>query len=114
MIYLATILISVGLIIRIVSIVTLGEMWSLCIKKPSGYVETGIYKYIRHPSYVGSFFVFLGLAIISLSLCVMYLTFVFFLSRAVEEESLMDNIPGYSEYKKRTGMFIPRLRRKRT
>lgn len=55
---------------------------------------------------------FLGLTIIDIRLAFIYLVFVFYLSRVIEEEHILMRNKLYKEYMCKTGMFIPKLWRK--
>ena len=61
--YLGLFLIIFGLIIRWFAILKLKEFFTVTvsIQKYHRVVDTGIYKYIRHPAYLGSLLSFLGL-----------------------------------------------------
>ena len=104
------IIILLGLLIRVVTIRQMGD-FRLNIVKPASIKINGVYKYVRHPSYVGSFLLFLGLSLISLHAALLYLVFVFYFARAIQEESLLMDDEKYREYAKNTGMFIPKIRR---
>jgi protein-S-isoprenylcysteine O-methyltransferase Ste14 len=106
------VLILLGILIRLVAIRHMGN-FMFQIDHPNKIVTDGIYTYIRHPSYVGSFLVFIGLSIISLHAAFLYLVFAFYLSRVAQEESLLMNYTEYVDYVKRSGMFIPKLWRKK-
>ncbi len=79
----------------------------------SGTVTSWIYSVIRHPQY-------LLLAIAGLGLSVLWprfltvvlwllMTFVYYLLARDEERRMLNSDPGtYQEYRKRTGMFLPR------
>jgi protein-S-isoprenylcysteine O-methyltransferase Ste14 len=86
---LALILIALGFILRIIAMKTLGENWSLEIKKPNFVCKTGIYKYLNHPAYLGSMMVIAGLGIIHPVLGLMALSWAFFKSRIIEEDKLI-------------------------
>lgn len=102
MIYAGIVLVIIGLIIRQYAI--------MCLKKHRQIAMTGAYKYIRHPCYVGSIFVIAGLSLIYIPLAVTYLAFALFLALAWNEEQLLINNPDYREYRKSTGMFLPRIK----
>jgi protein-S-isoprenylcysteine O-methyltransferase Ste14 len=55
---LGSLLFTLGLSLRIVAIKTLGEFWSYHIEiKPNHrIVRSGIYRYIRHPAYLGNIY----------------------------------------------------------
>lgn len=75
-------------------------------------VKTGIYKYIRHPQYIGFFLITLGMMLewATLPLIMLYaLLLVLYYRLAKREEKDMEKEFGneYSEYRKSTKMFIP-------
>jgi protein-S-isoprenylcysteine O-methyltransferase Ste14 len=83
-------------------------------KRPDHVVNTGAYKYIRHPMYLGSILMSLSLTILtaSISSCFIFIAiFVFYNYIASYEEKLLENKFGkaYKEYKSRTGRWLPRL-----
>jgi len=78
-------------------------------------VTTGVFRYIRHPLYLGSILVYLGLVIISLSLAafgVWCLIAAFYHFIATYEERLLIARFGdtYRTYQKQTGRWLPKLR----
>jgi protein-S-isoprenylcysteine O-methyltransferase Ste14 len=85
---------------------------------PPEVVATGPYRYARNPMLTGVFiFLFgLGLAVDSLSLVAVF-TPLFILAnlwelKAIEEPELLRRFGAtYEDYRRRTPMFIPRLRR---
>jgi len=85
----------------------LGRDFKLTLETPSQIVTTGIYRYMRHPSYFGSLLIILGLSLIETTLGIMAISLAFFLARIVNEERIL-NSNKYHEYKKRTGMFFPK------
>ena len=110
----AIILIAVGVVVRIIAIRTLKGNFSLNIKTPDYLVDTGIYKYMRHPSYVGTMLALAGISLLCIELAFCYLMFMFFLQRVIDEEVvLLTKLKGYLEYWKNTYMFFPFPRRRR-
>jgi methanethiol S-methyltransferase len=91
------------------------EYWSR--KKGDGkIVETGIYRYIRHPQYTGLFMITLGMLLewMTIPLLIMWPVILFtYIRLAKKEEREMTAEFGreYIEYKSRTGMFLPKLRK---
>ncbi len=109
------ILVVVGLVIRILSILTLRQYFTYSVAKVEGHqlIETGLYKNIRHPGYLGQLMIFLGLSI-SLSnwlsiLLMMIPVAIGYLYRIKVEEKFMAEQLGevYSNYQKRTKRIIP-------
>lgn len=105
-----TILILIGLSIRVWSISSMNGKFSMRIKIPDKLCTKGAYKYVRHPSYVGSLLVLSGVSIINPVAGICYLAFAFFLARTVQEEMILSQFKEYQEYQKKTGMFIPKVR----
>jgi len=108
-------LIIAGVIIRLVAIRTLGRFFTvnLAIDTEHRLIDTGLYKYIRHPSYSGSLLSFLGLALhfnnwICLAVILVPMVSVFIYRINIEERLLLQQ-PGlhYNDYCKRTKRLIP-------
>ena len=79
-------------------------------------VATGIYKFIRHPQYVGLFIFFIGYsmlfnALFSVLFSPVILTWFGFVAY-IEERYDLELMFGeeYKKYKKRVGMFFPKIR----
>jgi protein-S-isoprenylcysteine O-methyltransferase Ste14 len=76
-------------------------------------VETGAYRWVRHPIYTGLILGALGLAIITpwagTFIAVGLLALVLDLKRRREEVWLVERYPGYAAYRTRTKALIPRL-----
>ena len=103
--------ITIGIVIRVIAMLQLKRNFSLELTFPKELVISGVYKYIRHPCYVGSFFIIVGIALISELAAIIVIAFAFYGARAVNEEQILKQVPGYIEYIGRTGMFTPRFRR---
>jgi protein-S-isoprenylcysteine O-methyltransferase Ste14 len=106
-----------GLIIRITSILTLKQHFTYTVTKVENHelIETGLYRYIRHPGYLGQLIIFLGIAT-SLSnwlsvLLMIIPVFLGYLNRINVEEKFMIEQMGqkYADYQKRTKRLIPHL-----
>lgn len=84
-------------------------------KENAELIQTGIYKFIRHPIYTGILSFSFGFSLYSentLRLCIFFALVILFIFKATYEERLLQNkYPGYIAYKKTTGMFLPRLNR---
>ena len=102
-----SILIVIGLSIRIAAMVTLKKSFSIYLQPRDNIICHGIYSLIRHPSYTGTMMIVIGLAFIELKICVMYLAYMMFLARSTYEEQIMASNPKYVEYMKTTKRFIP-------
>ena len=77
-------------------------------------VETGVYKYLRHPIYTGIIFCVIGLFLRQPSIAVAFATaiviiFLFFKAR-FEEKLLLAVYPDYAAYRSRTWGLFPGLR----
>lgn len=59
-----SILTIIGLIIRVTAIVTLKQQFTYTVTKIDNHelIETGLYKSIRHPGYLGQLIIFLGIS----------------------------------------------------
>jgi protein-S-isoprenylcysteine O-methyltransferase Ste14 len=76
---------------------------------------TGIYNKIRHPQALGESFLWLSIALILNSPFLFLYSFVWFplfygFSKAEEKDLIIRYGESYIEYKKRTGMFFPKIK----
>ena len=110
-------LIAIGFIIRIHSILTLQQFFTYSIAKVENHkiVETGLYKFIRHPGYLGQLAIFIGISTATsnwLSILVMMIpvTLGYLYRINAEERFLVDQLgDDYSKYQERTKRIIPLL-----
>lgn len=113
--YFGILLIFVGLAIRWVAILTLKKSFTVdvSVSEKQTIIRSGIYKTIRHPSYLGSLLSFLGLAmafdnwltilVIFLPICAAFLYRI-----KVEENVLKQAFPNdYNDYIQSTKRLIP-------
>lgn len=105
-----------GIIISLASVIILNRNLSpFPTPKPGAeLIQSGIYKYIRHPIYSGTLFFTFGYSLYSEN-TLRFLTFlallILFRFKAAYEEKLLQNkYPNYESYKKTTGMFLPRMK----
>ncbi len=106
-----------GMIVRIVSILTLKQHFTYTVTKIEGHelIETGLYKYIRHPGYLGQLIIFTGVAVSMsnwLSMVGMFIpVFLGFIYRIKVEERFMTEQLGqkYLDFQKRTKRVIPKI-----
>ena len=85
-------------------------------RRPSSVVETGAFHYVRHPLYLASILTYLGLTVSTVSLfsiAVVVGIFIFYNYIASYEEKLLEATfrEAYSNYKKRTGKWVPRIKK---
>ena len=110
-------MIIVGLIIRIIAIRTLNQHFTYTVTKIENHelIESGLYKIIRHPGYLGQMMVFIGTSVALsnwLSVLSMIIPVVFgFIYRISVEEKFMIKQMGekYIDYQKRTKRLIPTI-----
>lgn len=113
--FIGIVLVILGIIVRVISIKTLGEYFSRDIEKWSNHriVEIGIYKRIRHPAYLGNIVQIIGFPLILNSYLCLILsaaTIMIFIWRLkVEEAFLKREFPEYKSYMKRTKRIIPHI-----
>jgi len=109
------VIILIGLSIRLLAIRTLAEQFTYTVKIISNHklITSGIYKYIRHPSYLGQSLIFLGSGIVfSNWLSILFLFFPNFLAAiyriSIEEKVLIEHFSDqYKEYINRTKLLMP-------
>lgn len=110
-------LFGIGLLLRYIAIRNLDVFFSTSLQIYQGHpiIESGPYKYIRHPSYCGILIAFLGigiamgdyLALASLMACAF---FGLSLRMAIEERFMLQQIgDSYANYQKRTRKLLPWL-----
>ncbi len=111
------VLIVIGLLIRWIAILSLKKYFTVdvSIQKNHQLKTDGIYRYIRHPAYLGSLLSFLGLGLAFsnwLSTIVIFVPIlaVFLLRVRVEEAVMMDFLgEEYQKYCKKTKRLIPKI-----
>lgn len=102
-----------GIIIALVSLLTLNKSLSPfpTPKESAELIQSGLYKYVRHPIYSGILFFTFGYSLYSentLRLIISVSLLILFRFKAAYEEKLLQNkYPNYGAYKKTTGMFFP-------
>ncbi len=112
---LALSLMLVGLAMRWVAILTLGRLFTVnvAIHADHSVVETGLYRFVRHPSYVGLLLAFVGLGVffanwLSILGLLVPITLAVLNRVAHEEQALLTSLgPPYAAYCARTKRFIP-------
>jgi len=113
---LGTILTAVGSGTFIWSVIARG-VYATSWEMPENHklITSGPYRYIRHPSYLGYFLMFLGLFAIWPNLFTVFplIAIPGYYKVTAKEEMLLSKRfrTEYDDYKKRTGRFTPKLRR---
>lgn len=83
-------------------------------KNKASLLESGLYKYIRHPIYSGIMVLFIGYSIYQNSLYKLMITFVlvilFYFKSKYEEQQLTLKFSDYKLYKSKTGKFFPKFK----
>lgn len=106
---------ALGLLLRWFSIFYLGRYFTVdvAVARDHRVIDTGPYRYIRHPSYTGVLLAFLGLGICvgnvaSLIVMMSAGTFVFLRRIEIEEQVLKTSLgEAYENYARRTRRLIP-------
>jgi protein-S-isoprenylcysteine O-methyltransferase Ste14 len=111
---LGVILAIFGLCLRYWAADTLGEFHTrtLMVKSNHSVVQTGPYKYIRHPGYTGILSLLIGSALATLNLAAVraipiIMIMVVLYRIYAEERMLKSELPDYAPYMKRTKRLIP-------
>jgi protein-S-isoprenylcysteine O-methyltransferase Ste14 len=84
---------------------------NITLKFRQGLITDGMFKYVRHPNYLGEMMLYFSLALlvrhwIPWVVLAYWWTTVFFVNMLVIESSL-SRYPEWEAYKARTGMFLP-------
>ena len=103
-----------GLAVALTGRLQLGKNWvdleDYRVLPEQKLVQNGIYRYIRHPIYLGDVLLVLGVELALNSWLVIGVVglLVFVIRQAlVEERLLLKSLPGYVDYHRQTKMFIP-------
>ncbi|WP_343691482.1 isoprenylcysteine carboxylmethyltransferase family protein [Chitinophaga sp.] len=108
-------LIVSGMLFRFYSIYTLGHYFTVdvTIREDHRIVQHGVYKYLRHPSYLGSLVSFIGNGIamnnyIAFVITVLPVSAAFLYRMYIEERVLINNFgEEYRIYRQKTYRLIP-------
>lgn len=113
--YVGLFLILTGMAIRFYAIWTLGRFFTVdvTIRDQHIIIKKGLYRTIRHPSYLGSLVSFVGFGLslnnwMSLGIIVISVSLAMLHRMKVEEEALIDQFGSdYLEYKRGTYRLLP-------
>jgi protein-S-isoprenylcysteine O-methyltransferase Ste14 len=111
------VLFVIGLMIRIHSILTLKQFFTYSIAKVENHriIETGLYKFLRHPGYLGQLIIFLGISTsisnwLSISAMLIPVTLGYLYRIKVEERFMLEKLgEDYLNYQERTKRLIPMI-----
>ncbi len=96
------VIMAVGLPIRVNAVQSLGEQYSLRIRKiKSKPVDIGMYRFIRHPSYLGTIIVHTGLVMIGcniFSIIALILWYTAVINRTNVEDKYLQSFNEYRRY----------------
>jgi protein-S-isoprenylcysteine O-methyltransferase Ste14 len=105
---------TLGLVVAVTARMQLGRNWSNIensyLKNDHALVAAGIYRYVRHPIYLGDLLLVLGLELALNSWLVLgALLLAAYIHRQTrgEERKLLVTLPGYADYCRRTTRFLP-------
>ncbi len=102
-------------VIRVVGHFQLAGAFSQYVEKREGQrlIQSGLYATIRHPMYIGSILLFLGMPLVLAArwawICAALGLVGIFLRIHKEEAFLTRELPGYREYKEKTWRLIPHI-----
>jgi protein-S-isoprenylcysteine O-methyltransferase Ste14 len=111
------VLIVIGLVIRIQSIWTLKQYFTYSVAKIENHklIETGLYKSIRHPGYLGQLIIFIGISTLlsnwlSIVFMIIPIAIGYIYRIKIEERFMIEQIgENYLNYKNRTKRLIPMI-----
>jgi len=109
-------IVVVGCAVNILGRFRLGDNWSNQIKiyKDHTLITTGVYAIVRHPLYASIIWMFYGASVTYfnvlafLAVTVIFVPFMYYRAKQ-EEEMLSERFPSYKEYRKKVGMFFPKI-----
>jgi protein-S-isoprenylcysteine O-methyltransferase Ste14 len=107
---------TLGWVTAVTARIQLGRNWSdiekSYVKQDHALVAHGLYRLVRHPIYTGDLLLLLGLelALNSWAVIGVLAVAVYVRQQAIREErNLLERIPGYDQYCRRTARFVPFL-----
>jgi len=111
------VLVVVGFIIRIYSILTLRQYFTYSVAKLEHHkiIQTSLYKFIRHPGYLGQLIIFIGISTsisnwLSILVMMIPITLGYLYRIKVEERFMLEQLgEDYLNYQERTKRLIPMI-----
>ena len=107
---------TAGLLTAVTARIQLGRNWSdiekSYVKQDHALVAYGLYRYVRHPIYAGDVLLLVGLELVLNSWAVAgaLAVGIYVRQQAIREErKLLQTLPGYNDYVRRTSRFLPFL-----
>lgn len=104
-----------GMIVLILALLQLSDSLSPfpTPKTDAHLVTSGMYRYVRHPIYMGILVEALGVGLIMASVWKLAVTLalliLFYFKARYEEQLLQEKFAEYREYQKKTGMLFPKM-----
>lgn len=118
--FLGTTAVVLGAVVNLLGRVRLGRNWAnqVTLREDQTLVTHGIYGVVRHPLYASLIWMFCGAAVAYRNVAALAATLLIFVPamivRASQEETLLvEQFPEYQAYRRRVGMFWPKLGRRR-
>ena len=111
--FLGLIVFVFGICFRLWAIITLGQYYSHIVREVEDHkiIDSGPYKYIRHPAYAGMIVAHFGIVLYFFNLVTLSIFFLAFIPaiilRIIVEEKTLFNIGGYSDYAENRNRLIP-------
>jgi protein-S-isoprenylcysteine O-methyltransferase Ste14 len=107
----------IGFMIRIHSLLTLKQYFTYSVANVENHkiIETGLYKFIRHPGYLGQLIIFAGISTsisnwLSILVMMIPITLGYFYRIKVEERFMLEQLgEDYLNYQKQTKRLIPMI-----
>lgn len=104
--------IILGDLLIVAGMLTLKSAFSIFVQARV-HLQHGIYRFIRHPLYLGESLTTIGFCLLSVSWFNIFLVILFIILQRIrasfEEKKLTSAFPGYLEYKKSTGLYFPKI-----
>lgn len=101
-----------GGLIRVLAYRRLGVNFTIPLKVPTTIETGGLYKYTRHPMYLGSLLMILGLSLIEPVVGILFMSLGVFIDRVGREETILNIKPEYKKYQEKTSMLLPWRKKK--